>query len=303
MTGPGSFAYRLCAHVLAALPLDAAARRVFDETLADWRREQRTFKGIVAVLRGIVLVAGRDIVSPAMGSFALRVAGWTGAWLLAGVVVSLVRQTNGPAALGLVSFLLTSILGAAFFLPVAIFFSMLSNRTRQGTLGVVVAVVVLTVVATAWVLPATSRTLIPGIRFIETGTLDRPLDFWADRSFKVSWPSMPVEFLGSFSSPQLVASVVAGPPEGWWSLRLISFRAAFVALCALMPFVALSMNGRRPLWRVTGVVAVAGVCLYWSQLNLWIAPRWIFWMFAAPWVPVATIGLGMTTATLRTRRT
>jgi len=75
-------AYRVCAALLNRLPVDPTGRRVFDETLSDWRRELRTYRGLGAVIRAVVGVAAREVASQSMCRAWFRVVLWSTAWVL-----------------------------------------------------------------------------------------------------------------------------------------------------------------------------------------------------------------------------
>jgi hypothetical protein len=246
---------------------------------------------VIAVVRGVVFVAIREVLSAPMRLFACRVAGWSLVWVLASLALARylggAETTVNPATLAL-----WSVLTVAFFLPAAILLASAGRRARQATLGAALSAAVTAVVLTSWVLPATSRALFPGIWAPESGTRVPAPAQEARATLRATLPVMPMEFLGKQSSTQLVAQVVSGPPDGWSAIAQLSFRAAFVALCGVMPFAGLVLHRQPRVLRHIGVAAALGLVLYPSRVDALIAPEWILWMFVSSWVPVALLGVG-----------
>src|SRR5688572_21075439 len=82
MTGP---LYTIAKWCLGTLPVDAAGRRVFDETLADWRNEAAQASGPLAalavparavwsVIRCVMMVSLREVRTREGAALLLRVA-------------------------------------------------------------------------------------------------------------------------------------------------------------------------------------------------------------------------------------
>ncbi len=79
--------YTVAQQCLSLLPVDAAGRRCFDETLADWRKEAAQASGVLAlvvparaiwsVFRCLMLVSLREIRSREGASVLLRLAAWS----------------------------------------------------------------------------------------------------------------------------------------------------------------------------------------------------------------------------------
>ena len=93
--------YGIVRWFLSALPLDAAGRQVFDETLADWHREAdaagtglrrlvAAAQGTAAVASGLAHVSVRESTSREGAATLARLALWS----LATVVLSIVLNWN-----------------------------------------------------------------------------------------------------------------------------------------------------------------------------------------------------------------
>ncbi len=112
--------YRGCACLLGVLPVDNAGRRVFDETLADWRREGRTASGMLAVARSVLLVSWREVISAPMGTMTLRIVGWSALWVVLGLVVGRYVWGAPSGELGVGAYAAFAAVAAVFFLPAAV---------------------------------------------------------------------------------------------------------------------------------------------------------------------------------------
>lgn len=116
----GGILYRIVEWFLAVLPVDASGRRVFDEILADWRREMNTartglgsmvvvLQGLGAVARGLVQVSVRESTSREGVATLARLVAWSVATVTLSIALhwnqSLAVQGDrvaiGPAAVAL----------------------------------------------------------------------------------------------------------------------------------------------------------------------------------------------------------
>jgi len=170
MTGPLYAIVRWC---LSVLPVDAAGRRCFDETLADWRKEAAQASGLLAALivparamwsvfRCVMMVSLREIRTREGAALLLRLAAFSVAVMLVfigirwndSIDVQGVRVPLGPIPAALLS--VVSLLGV---MPFLVFVSAaigrrLSVAPRLGPALVAGAVMFL---AMGWVMPATNQ--------------------------------------------------------------------------------------------------------------------------------------------------
>jgi len=294
--------YRVCACLLGVLPVDNAGRRVFDETLADWRREGRTASGMLAVVRSVMLVFRRDCVSAPMGTMARRIVAWSALWLTLGLVGGRYVWGDQGGVLDVTNYAASAVVAAVFFVPAAVLLSALRLRTRMPALGLSVSLALLAVVLVGWAAPAASRHTFVGIPFPETWTLVAPEVTGTRALVRHTWPSVPMGFHDTHSTPELVALIGRGPYTGWGGIRQLSVQASFVALCVLVPFLAAVLRTWRRPARYAGFSVALVALLYQTQIEGFIAPDWILWMFVSTWVPVMMLaGLLSARVLLRTR--
>ena len=108
--------------------------------------------------------------------------------------------------------------------------------------------------------------------------------------------------MNTHSTSELVALIGRGPYTGWGGIRQLSFQASFVALCVLVPFLAAVLRTWKRPARFAGFTVALVALLYQTQIQAFIAPDWILWMFVSTWVPVMmlagliAIGSGTTRA-------
>ncbi len=276
--------YRLCEGLLARLPVDEHGGRVFDETLADWRREARVMRGMVAVSRALLRVSVAEVATAAMGRVVLRVV----VWMVLALSVSLYvwnAQILPPRGM------VYSLVGcAAFFMPAALLFATSGrSRTHVPTLGPAAAGSVLAVLLMVWAVPAANQTMYEAKppRRVTPGQTQPAVSTGIRSVARAIWPRPPIEFLSSARIPQMASEIVYSPWGGWGALQQLSFRLSFITLCLLVPFAAAAL--RRINSNVRRLVALwfaVTMWLYASPITAFIAPDWIFWPFVAFWIPV-----------------
>lgn len=276
--------YRMCEGLLIRLPMDDCGRRVFTETLADWRREASAVRGLVAVSRALVQVSVAEVSTFAMAAVVMRAF----AWLTLALFVSFSiwnGQSIPPAAV------LYSLVGcAAFFLPAALLCASSGRGKAQvPTLGLAVAGSLVSVTLMLWAMPAGNQAMFdanPPSRVTSEHTQPAaPTGFVAFA--RATWPQPPIEFLSPARLPQLASQILYSPWGGWGAIQHLSFRLSFVMLCLLVPFAAAGLrniNSRISRW-VALSIAVA-TWLYASPLAAFVEPDWIFWPFVSYWIPV-----------------
>jgi len=278
--------YRVSAWLLGVLPVDDAGRRVFDETLADWRREGRTPSGVLAVVRSVALVSWREIGTAPMGTMAVRIVVWSALWVTLGLVVGLYVWGDQSRGVDVAHYAPFAAVAAVFFLPAAALLSALRLRTRVPALGLSMSLALLAVVLVGWAVPAANRSNFPGVSYPEALTPVAPEVVGTRAVVVQAWPPMPADFRGVHSTPELVALIGRGPYTGWGGIRQLSFQASFVALCVLVPFLAAVLRTWQRPARYVGFTVALVVLLYQTQIEAFIAPDWILWMFVSTWVPV-----------------
>lgn len=171
MTGPLYTVTRWC---LSVLPVDGSGRRVFDETLADWRSERASAAGpwtafavslraIAAVFRSVMLISQRELSSRQGAAPLLRLAVWS---LVCALLVVAFNWNRSIAVEGTqVPIGLTAVwLGAASwvvaFMPLLAFMSAASGRRSASLpprLGPSVVAGVVMLAAMGWALPAAGQ--------------------------------------------------------------------------------------------------------------------------------------------------
>lgn len=166
--------YRFVRLFLTILPVDAAGRRVFDETLADWRREASAarssprrvvagLQGLGAVARGVAHVAVREGASREGVAALARLAAWSIATVVVGMVLNWnqslvvrgVRVAVGPAgvALGSVAWLVALMPLLAYLSAACV----RGNAPAPPRLGPALLMGVVMVLAMGWGLPAANQ--------------------------------------------------------------------------------------------------------------------------------------------------
>lgn len=283
--------YRLCEGLLARLPVDESGRRVFTETLADWRREPRTVRGLAAVGRAVAGVSVREVVSIAMCRTLAHVMAWSGGWALLGVALS--RVVYGWGYRPVSELAAWSVVGVVFFFPTAILLSSVTGRRRVPALGLVLASAVAGLLLVGWALPAANRVTFGSVDMFTLGGFGVRAEAasGAEQVFRLVFPRLSLEHVSGRYAHDLPGLVSAGPPNGWPAIQLISFSAAFVCLCALMPLAGAALRNRQTVSR-RAAIAFAFVfvfVLYRGQIADFVAPDWILWGFVAPWLPVVVL--------------
>jgi hypothetical protein len=146
--------YRIVEWFLTVLPVDASGRRVFDETLADWRREaeraangwRRSFVGVramFAVARSVAGVSAKEVTLIRHSGVLPRLLLWTSAYV---IVVNVIRwQLPGAWPLSTLSRAFGSVPLAAYIFPTAILLDVgLGGRHRRSpALGLSVVAVLI----------------------------------------------------------------------------------------------------------------------------------------------------------------
>jgi len=277
--------YRVCEGLLARLPVDERGQRVFAETLADWRREPRTLRGLVAVVRAVAGVAIKEAASASMSRTWTRVMVWSLAWVVLGLVLS--RAFYGWNGLPAYKVAAWSISGFVFFFPTAILLSSLNRKGRVPIIGLCLTSALVGLLLIGWVSPAANRVVFGPL--VDMPLLAKPAVTNAQAVFQTVWPPLPLDYLSGLYAHDLPGLVADGPPNGWSGVYFIAFNAAFVALCGLMPLMGSTLN-RHQIWRRRlGIAFVVMLVLYRGRVADLVAPDWVIWNFVAPWLAVAMI--------------
>lgn len=159
---------------LGVLPVDASARRVFDETLADWRSEADAaqtsprhvfvgLQGLGAVARGLAHVCVRESTSREGVATLARLAAWSAATVMTGIALNWnqslavqgARVAVGPArvALGSVAWLVALMPLLAYVSAACV----RGNAPAPPRLGPPLLMGAVMVVAMGWGLPAANQ--------------------------------------------------------------------------------------------------------------------------------------------------
>ena len=171
MTGP---AYTLAQGCLRILPVDAAGRRVLDETLADWRREAANAAGrtqavvvslraSVSVARSVILICRREICSQEGIASLLRLACWSTVSVLLFVVFNWNRTipVDGvPVAIGPTAVWLGSVSWMLGLMPLLAFASAATGRRTASVaprLGPALVSGLVIFGAMGWAMPAANQ--------------------------------------------------------------------------------------------------------------------------------------------------
>jgi hypothetical protein len=119
--------YAIARWVLWQLPVDAAGRRVFDETLADWRKERGALRGVCAVIRSVLMVSGRELTSGEGANGFRRLSSWSMACLIVALAFNWnqsVLVDGSPVSVGPTVIALGSLAWVVSLLPLIAFVSM-----------------------------------------------------------------------------------------------------------------------------------------------------------------------------------
>lgn len=288
--------YRVCEALLHRLPVDDCASRVFAETLADWRREPQTLRGLLAVIRAVAGVTIREAVSVSMCRTWVHVLAWSTAWVVLGIGISgSITGYWGSSLSGLATW---SVSGFVFFLPTAIVLSTAVSRRHVPVLGLVLVSAVMGLLLVGWGLPAANRVTFQSVDIVTLGAAgfgERP-ESGPLAVFLTVWPRLSLEYVSGRFAHELPGLITAGPPNGWAAIQLISFSAAFVCLCALMPFIGSALRNRQVWTRRAAMALAVMFVLYRGQIADVVAPDWVLWNFVAPWLPVVVAAAYLITA-------
>ena len=166
--------YRIVEWFLTVLPVDASGRRVFDETLADWRREADAaqtsprrvavaLQGLGAVARGLAHVFVRESTSREGVAILTRLAAWSVATVTLSIALNWnqsltvqgARVAVGPAGVALGSFAwLVALMPLLAYVSAA---CVRGNAPAPPRLGPPLLIGAVMVVAMGWGLPAAGQ--------------------------------------------------------------------------------------------------------------------------------------------------
>lgn len=306
--------YRIVEWFLTVLPVDASGRRVFDETLADWRREAgkatnrstaaiATVRSLLSVVRSVAGVSVKDVIMIRQSSVWPRLLLWTCGYL---ALVNLVRiLLPGGWPIAALSRVYGSISLIAYFFPVALLLAigLGSQRRPVPALGLSLAATLLAFPLLGWGVPIANRAFLNANppRFVSQGQqiaegADRPL---LPRGQMFAWvtaasaanriiPYSPIGFVNDETVTQLVRKVAGGPAaDGWLAIRWLNFFGAYVSLCALTPIFAGVLRRQRHIVRYVVIAATAGLLLYQRGIQTSFGAESVLWWFGMYWVPVA----------------
>jgi hypothetical protein len=305
--------YLIAEWLLGRLPVDLAGRRVFDETLADWRKESAKASGLYcssivairavgSVLRSVAGVSFREIRSLPRGAVLIRMCLWMTAFL---IVVALRSQISANAASVSVSSEGYAYVGRAlYFLPVSLFLATALGRDRRSVsgLGLALVSVVVAVPMMGWALPAANSVFLEANRGRYTNPKTPEEAAWraprrSGDGLTMSTmgdvaivPITPNLFMNDLTISQLGVRIARGPgANGWAAIRWLSFFGAYLVICALAPVLAMTLR-RRAAYLRYAIVLVTAVVLFkppvLSRLGgefsvaVWLGTFWIpvLWM-------------------------
>jgi hypothetical protein len=171
MTGP---LYTLTQWCLRSLPVDGAGRRVFDETLADWRKEAANATGRrqalvisvragLSVVRCVMLICRREIGSREGIASLLRLAAWSTATVLLFVAFNWNRSipvAGLQVVIGPTAVWLGSVSWALALMPLLAFVSTATGRRTASMaprLGPALVAGLVMFGAMGWAMPAANQ--------------------------------------------------------------------------------------------------------------------------------------------------
>ena len=303
--------YVLAKWLLSTLPVDAAGRRCFDETLADWRREAAKANGAFAgaivavramgsVLRSVAGVTFREMRLFPQSGVPLRLVFWMAAFLT--VVPLIYRGSLTFRGVGLSSPAYLYVGDLLRVLPVTLLLATAVGRDRRSTsgLGLALAAVITAVSLLGWALPAANSAFLEANRARYTNPQTPEEAAWRrprrpGEGLTMSTmgdvavdPVAPNLFMNDLTLPQLGVRVVRGPgADGWAAIRWLSFFGAYLSICALAPILATTLRRRQALVRYSIVIITAAVL--WRPVVLsrlggeFSVAVWL----GAFWIPVA----------------
>lgn len=248
MTGP---LYGLVRWFLSMLPVEGSGRRVFDETLADWRSEAAiatgpwgavtvSLRAVVSVVRSVLMISWSELSSRQGLAPLLRLATWSVVCVLLFVAFNWNRSIpvqGGDVAIGATAVWLMSVSWIVALMPLLAFFSAAVGRRGASLpprLGPAVVAGVVMLAAMGWVLPAAGQAW-REILFALTGGQGAIPPGIQERSM--------VELIGLLSTDAVSRAVSA------LNLRLVYVVAVPVLL--VLGLTARSLSGR---WRLAATV-------------------------------------------------
>lgn len=316
MTGP---LYALTQWWLDVLPVDAAGRRCFDETLADWRREASKAKGtwatlvvsvraMFAVLRCVAGITLREVALIRQSGVLSRVCLWTVAYLaIAPVIVQLSPDSPNILKLSAISRLYTQLAMVAFFFPIALMLATGLGGKRGPVPGLGIALVALLIgfPLLGWGVPIANRAFLDAnpARWTfpdhpERGEEVRPWKPGDGLMMAMEWPysaappRSPAPFGNDLTLGQLRGKVLNGPDKGGWAaVAWLSFFAAYLVTCALAPVLASVLRRHAALVRYGVLLITAGLLFRpYALAKLGGEFSVVMWL-GAFWIPVIWMGL------------
>jgi hypothetical protein len=318
MTGP---LYDVMRWFLSVLPVDEAGRRVFDETLADWRREAAKVSGsrsafvvslrsMLSAARSVARVSGREVTLIRRSGVLLRMALWTVGYL---VFVSATRSlapyvgTTSPVSPGY-----AYVAMVAFFLPIALLLATgLGGRRRPSpALGLGLAAAVVGMLLLGWGVPMANRAFLDAnpaqVRYVKPvkGSpegLRRP---WRQgeglqMATNAGWnslmsPSPLMSFSNDLTVPQLGGLIAAGPDKGGWNAILwLNFFSAYVAMCLLIPSFASALWRKRVFVRLAVIAATAALVFDDGVFYALADRNSLLLLFGVDWIPALLMAAGL----------
>ena len=336
MTGP---LYAIAEWFLVVLPVDDAGRRVFDETLADWRREAAKARGTVAgalvfvraifsVFRSIVGVSLREVTSIHRSGVLTRVCLWTVAYLLAYLAIVTVIVQLSPSIqfspsmtkLSVMSLVYGQVPLIASFLPTALLLATGLGGKRQPVpgLGTALVALVISFPLLGWGVPIANRAFLDANPALVTypNHPDRTQELrpWKpgeglgmamgmrSQYFDLHSHS-PRPFGNDLTLGELRRTVASGPAKGGWAaLAWLSFFGAYLATCVLAPVLASALRRLTALMKyciVFVTVALLLTLLTLPVLTSLVGEFSVVMWLGAYWIPVTWMCLCLIAVTRR----
>ena len=324
MAGP---LYALTQWWVSVLPVDAAGRRCFDETLADWRREAANAKGswaalivsvraLFAVLRCVAGITIREVALIRQSGVLTRVCLWTVAYLaIVTLIVQLTPDSPSILKLSAISRLYTQMAVVASFFPIALMLATGLGGKRRPVPGLGIALVALLIgfPLLGWGLPIANRAFLDAnpARWTfpdhpERGEEVKPWKRGDGLMMSMEWPysatppHSPNPFGNDLTLGQLRGKVANGPDKGGWAaVAWFSFFAAYLVTCVLAPVLASVLRRRPPLVRYGVLLITAGLLFRPYALAKLVGEYSLVMWLGGYWIPAAWMGLCLIAAARR----
>lgn len=273
--------YQAIAWLLSRLAGDDASRRAFEETLADWRRERRTLKGLASVIRVVAQVAWKETWSWPMVWTTARIG--IALLTLVGVWWSVAMIVWGPSRLTVATWLYGAVPLATVLLPAAVLIGLAwPSRHRVGLAGGSLTALVAGAAAVVIVTPLANdaRNQTPPLR----GAVPAQTTGWR-MTARESWPTSSLAYMRLERPMANVDALRTGYLRGWSAVSQVNLQLAYVASCLAATWLGLVLSRRRRVVRLLMAALAIPLVLYQDDVAGLFDGVSIVWWFAGVWVP------------------